>query len=424
MNDKLNYTEKKKQAVQKVKESLCNLFNDTELLYRFLDIECKRNDNFNGFSVRDTLLIADQYPQVSELNTIDEWNTVNKFVKKGEKGIILPDFDPRDGSTNRHLFDISQTRDYKKTTIPEPPTREPSREDLRALLANNQTRLATTDNPERTHGKPVYYDAERNVIVALKGISPLQLYQGLATELAHAEMSKSVNDYTRESYDTFAQMSGYLVCKQSHITPNTIIIDDNLNGLSSDAVKSKLETVRQAADNIQNEIEYYKTHGNDRVPRYVPHNKPNESTAVKSEDEQPPVQEEFNEQNYDSESKSENSPAEPAETEVSSAQTEDNDQSINIEYDEPPVDYYDESEETNNEPLPDTSEAYDAYSGKSQIMTERLEDVVVEGVTLAAAVNMAAENVGEHIKPSENEKTTVSTEKVKKSKSIDEMTMG
>lgn len=264
----MSYAEEKKKIIQKAEETLLSMFSNTELLYRYLDIE-SRIDDSEGYSVRDTVIIADQYPHITELHTVLEWNEAGKFLQKGEKGIVLPDFE---SESNKFLFDISQTKDYKKEPITEdPPTKEPSRNELRALLANNQTRLATTENPERTHGKPVYYDSERNVIIAMKGISPLELYQGLATELAHAEFARTQKDYTRQSYDTPSQMSRYLICKQNHIATGTVSIDESLKDLPVDEVQTKLEAVRNITDNIQNEIGYYIVHGNDRLKRYVPH---------------------------------------------------------------------------------------------------------------------------------------------------------
>lgn len=237
--------------------ALSRIFKDLKLFEEFLNVMSKFD-----YSVRDTLLIADQSPQITQLKTFEEWNSGGQKINKGEKGITLPD---RDNGKNV-WFDISQTN-APVPNIGSEKDRTP-KEKLRSLLSNNRVRILTVSKPEHTKGRPAYFDPEYKVIF-LDRTAPFEaLYPALAEELAHADLYRhNADNYKRADCETVAKMSSYIICKQNNMKPNTVTVSKDLKDLPEEQAETVLDSVKFVSDEIKSNIEYYYANGKDKFER-------------------------------------------------------------------------------------------------------------------------------------------------------------
>lgn len=275
----MSFSDKRENAISVAKGALSSVFKGN-LVEHYLNIQ----SDFRDLSVLDVLYLAKTSPNERIYKSYEDWNNnENLKIVYDEEGTVFPQFgtgvyftrnqtEPKKGNhpdENKESKEKSSS-ETKKLSVYKPKINLTLREKMRALLANNQTRLGMTENLERTHGKAAYFDAELNAVIINKNSTPEEIYRQLAEELSHAEFAHSDRNYTREKYEPLAQMSAYVVCRQNAVQTEAITFPDDYKSLSDDEVSEKLEAVKSCTDSMTDNIDYYYDNGKDRQERYTP----------------------------------------------------------------------------------------------------------------------------------------------------------
>lgn len=106
----MSYRENLKFAKNLYDEQLKKIYQNSEEWKKYLDFA----SNFYKYSFAETLLIYGQNPNVTACATIEQWNSIDRLVKKGEKSIKILSDSP-DEVKLKYVFDVSQTWGNNKT---------------------------------------------------------------------------------------------------------------------------------------------------------------------------------------------------------------------------------------------------------------------------------------------------------------------
>jgi hypothetical protein len=198
--------------------------HDSESFRRYLDVQAR----FHHYSFGNTLLILSQRPDATNVAGFKAWRKLNRFVKKGEKGIaiVVPhvrktsEEESKDGEEARitgfgrgFVFDVSQTDGESLPTVDVPMLEGEEGQDLydrlTGLVATEG--LALERRPAEAMSPDVmgfYTPAERRIVV--REASPLQMVKTLAHELGHH--FTGLTDASRSEHETVAESVAYIVC--------------------------------------------------------------------------------------------------------------------------------------------------------------------------------------------------------------------
>ncbi|HKW87482.1 MAG TPA: ATPase, T2SS/T4P/T4SS family [Candidatus Acidoferrales bacterium] len=182
---------------------------------------------FHRYSLRNVMLIASQKPSATHVAGFNAWHKLGRFVKKGEKGIMIlapivrrknesaEQKDTDESSTAvgfraAYVFDISQTDGEELPTIGsvngEP--REYS-ERLAKFVAEQGIALWYSDEIAPARGT-----SAGGKITLLPGQSPAEEFATLVHELAHEMMHRDErrNGTSKRSRETEAEAVAFVVC--------------------------------------------------------------------------------------------------------------------------------------------------------------------------------------------------------------------
>lgn len=226
---------------------------------------------FHHYSFNNTLLIILQRPDATRVAGYNAWRKLDRFVRKGEKGIwILAPMiykadagdDSGDDTSKRVLrgfkpvpvFDLSQTDGQE---LPEICTRLDG-DDEGNIFAKLRTVAATLGfNVENTDELPEDVNGDCNFplhrIRVRSSNSPMQRVKTLAHELGHAILHEHNND--RPLGELEAESVAFVVCAASGIQSDDYSFGyvANWAGGSDEALKSIKASgsrIQQAADQI------------------------------------------------------------------------------------------------------------------------------------------------------------------------------
>lgn len=229
-----------KSIIQSMKKGIQE-YRNSDKYKEMLDNMAK----FYNYSYMNCLLIKSQKPDATYCGSMKFWNSLGRYVSKGEKGIkiLCPNFkaiqtELKDENGNTLLdkngnpkteeetilsfsvgntFDISQT--YGKELNVQ--LKELSGEGLgvsnlitvmQEISGVNQIKIKNV-----TNGAKGYFDTIRNEIVLKDGMSDLQMSKTLVHETAHAlvffdkELAKTMNI---EEHKIISESVAYVVCKR------------------------------------------------------------------------------------------------------------------------------------------------------------------------------------------------------------------
>jgi len=216
-------SEQIKELTDKAAEQLITALNAgrSEALTGYL----KAIGRFHRYSLHNVLLIASQKPDASYVAGFRTWNQLGRFVKKGEKGILIlapivrrkaENDDERDESTSiagfraAYVFDVSQT-DGKEL---------PQIGIVQGDPGQNRDRLRSFATAQ---GISVEYSSEiapargtssGGRIMLLPGQSPAEEFSTLAHELAHELLHRGDRrgSTSRRIRETEAEAAAFVVC--------------------------------------------------------------------------------------------------------------------------------------------------------------------------------------------------------------------
>ena len=255
--------EKTKALLEDLKEQVSK-FDDTD--YRnALDFIAH---NFRRFSFHNNMMIFSQKPQATLCKGFKQWKKLNRFVKKGEKGIAIffPTFrnykeeDPDTGEEIEktatlfyvgYVFDISQTEgedipelEALKIGIPENTDAEPFFKALPVVVNAFSLGFETDNTGEAggwTDGKKVVVNKESNHATAVNTV-----FHELGHALLHYGEDRAT--LSKEQKELEAESVAYVVTQHFGL-PSDSVAYLNIWGKSFDLMNS-LERIHKTAERI------------------------------------------------------------------------------------------------------------------------------------------------------------------------------
>jgi len=216
-------SEQIKEITDKATEQLVAALNagHSETLTSYL----KAIGRFHRYSLHNVMLIASQNPNARYVAGFHAWNQFGRFVKKGEKGIlILAPIIRRKAETDEdreaspsvagfraaYVFDISQTdgKELPQIGIVQGEPRD-YREDLFSFAAAQGVSIEYS--PEIAPARGI---SSGGRITLLPGQSPAEEFSTLAHELAHELLHRRDRRGTtsRRVRETEAEATAFVVC--------------------------------------------------------------------------------------------------------------------------------------------------------------------------------------------------------------------
>ena len=192
-----------------------------------LTVYLKAIGRFHRYSLHNVLLIASQKPNASYVAGFRTWNGLGRFVRKGEKGIMilapiirrkaLNDDEEREeisrpiaGFRAAFVFDISQT-DGKE--LPQIGTVHGDPQDYTARLRSfAETQGIAVEYSEEI--APARGMSSGGKITLLPGQSPAEEFSTLAHEIAHELLHRGDRrqNTTKRGRETEAEATAFVVC--------------------------------------------------------------------------------------------------------------------------------------------------------------------------------------------------------------------
>ncbi len=180
---------------------------------------------FHRYSLHNVMLIALQNPNASYVAGFHAWNQFGRFVKKGEKGILIlapvirkkveNDGDREEASSvagfrATYVFDVSQTdgKELPQIGMVQGDPRE-YRERLRGFAEGQGISVQYSDEIAPARGT-----SSGGRITLLPGQSPAEEFSTLAHELAHEMLHRGDRRGTtfRRIRETEAEAAAFVVC--------------------------------------------------------------------------------------------------------------------------------------------------------------------------------------------------------------------
>lgn len=181
---------------------------------------------FHRYSLYNLLLIASQKPDASYVAGFRTWNQLGRFVKKGEKGILIlapivrrkpeNEEDREEASTSvagfraAYVFDVSQTdgKELPQIGIVQGDPRE-YRERLRSFADAQGIAVEYSEQIAPARGV-----SSGGKIMLLPGQSPAEEFSTLAHEIAHELLHRGDrrSATSRRIRETEAEATAFVVC--------------------------------------------------------------------------------------------------------------------------------------------------------------------------------------------------------------------
>lgn len=281
--------------MEKLENGLADLFS-SETYKTYLNTMSK----FHNYSLNNTLLIAMQKPDAQLVAGFNAWKkNFGRHVKKGEKGIRILQPSPykvryeqekKDPDTGKvitgmdgnpvketveiekpgfrvaSVFDISQTEGKELPTLGIEELTGEVRQYDRFMEALAKTCPVAIKYEDIQGGAKGYYNLSEDYIVLQKDIGQMQTVKTLIHEMSHQRLhsieavkqtGEKKNSRTRE---VEAESVAYAVCQHYGIDTSEYsfgYIAGWAGSMEMDAVKRSLQTIRDTASGMINEIDGY-----------------------------------------------------------------------------------------------------------------------------------------------------------------------
>jgi antirestriction protein ArdC len=257
-------TMKKEQTNQLVDDALNDLAEaleqgKSEALSAYLSTMAR----FHEYSFRNVMLINSQRPDAVQVAGFHAWRKLGRFVRKGERGIVIvapmvlrgeKNADQGDEDTRLlfravHVFDVSQT---DGEPLPEPgtvsgdPAIHTAR--LKSFIADRGIRLDYAETLGGADGR-----SHGGRIEMLKGLTPAEEFSTLAHELAHELLhrGKQRKDRTHIARETEAEAVAFVVCQAIGLETSTAAQDYiHFHHGDKGTLSASLDRIQQTATTI------------------------------------------------------------------------------------------------------------------------------------------------------------------------------
>jgi len=257
-------SEQVKQITNKAIEQLIAALNEgrSETLTQYLGAIGR----FHRYSLRNVMLIASQNPTATHVAGFHTWHKLGRFVKKGEKGILIlaPIVRPKSQSVEQtetdesstpvgfrasYVFDISQTGGQELPEIGNV-NGDPReyRDRLGKFVADQGILLQYSQDIAPARGT-----SAGGKITLLPGQSPAEDFSTLAHEVAHELMHRDERraSTSTRSRETEAEAVAFVVCQAMGLETGSAA-QDYIQLYEGDAklLSESLESIRQTATRI------------------------------------------------------------------------------------------------------------------------------------------------------------------------------
>ena len=225
---------------------------------------------FHRYSLHNILLIASQKPNATHVAGFHAWHKLGRFVKKGEKGILIlapiirkraennPESEPDESSVAvgfraAYVFDVSQTDGQPLPEIGSV-NGDPReyRERLAKFIAEQGIALEYSDQIAPARGT-----SEGGKITLLPGQSPAEEFATLTHEVAHEMMHRDEHrsSTSKRVRETEAEAVAFVVCSAIGLETGSAAQDYiGLYGGDAKLLSESLEYVQRTATQILNAI--------------------------------------------------------------------------------------------------------------------------------------------------------------------------
>jgi len=225
---------------------------------------------FHRYSLHNVMLIASQKPSATHVAGFQAWHKLGRFVKKGEKGIlILAPIIRKKAENNRetepdessvavgfraaYVFDITQTDGQPLPEIGDV-NGDPReyREELAKFVAAQGIVLEYSDEIAPARGT-----SSGGKITLLPGQSPAEEFATLAHEVAHEMMHRDErrSNTTKRIRETEAEAVAFVVCSAIGLETGSASQDYiGLYGGDAKVLNESLEYVQRTASHILNAV--------------------------------------------------------------------------------------------------------------------------------------------------------------------------
>jgi antirestriction protein ArdC len=257
-------SEQIKELTERATEQLVAALNGghSEALTGYL----KAIGRFHRYSLCNVMLIASQKPNASYVAGFHTWNQLGRFVKKGEKGILIlapivrrkqqNDEENREetpasiaGFRAAYVFDVSQTdgKELPRIGIVKGDPQEPA-ERLRSFAGAQGIVLEYSGDIAPARGV-----SSGGKITLLPGQSAAEEFSTLAHEIAHELLHRGDRraNTTRRTRETEAEATAFVVCHAVGLETGSAACD-YIQLWKGDAqlLTESLAYIRQAASQI------------------------------------------------------------------------------------------------------------------------------------------------------------------------------
>ena len=225
---------------------------------------------FHGYSWHNVMLIASQRPNATHVAGFHSWHKLGRFVKKGEKGILIlapvirrkadnnTECEPDEtsvpvGFRAAYVFDIGQTDGQPLPEIGSVNGHPHEyRERLAKFIADQGIALEYSDEIAPARGTSL-----GGKITLLPGQSPAEEFATLAHEVAHEMMHRDErrSSTTKRTRETEAEAVAFVVCSAIGLETGSAAQDYiGLYGGDAKLLSESLEYVQRTATEILNAI--------------------------------------------------------------------------------------------------------------------------------------------------------------------------
>lgn len=258
-------SEKAKQLAENAIQNLIGALEagKSEALTAYLSTMAK----FHHYSFRNCMLIGMQRPDATRVAGFRTWKKLNRYVKKGEKGIVIiapmvirKDAEGGNGEEPLVLFKAAYVFDVSQTdgeTLPEPSvvTGNPNghTERLRSFASSHSIEIEYSDALGSALGV-----STGGKILLLKDLSPAEEFATLSHEVAHEMLHKDAahRSTSKKVRETEAEAVSFVVCQAIGLDTNTAAADYiQLYEGDKDTLFSSLDRIQQTASTIIEAIE-------------------------------------------------------------------------------------------------------------------------------------------------------------------------
>jgi antirestriction protein ArdC len=225
---------------------------------------------FHRYSIRNVMLIASQKPTATHVAGFHAWHKLGRFVKKGEKGILIlaPIVRPKNQTNEQtetdesstavgfraaYVFDVSQTDGQE---LPEIGNVNGDPREYRERLGKFVTEQGITLEYSQDIA-PARGTSSGGKITLLPGQSAAEEFATLAHELAHEMMHRTERRSTtsKRGRETEAEAVAFVVCQGIGLETGSAS-QDYIQLYEGDAklLTESLEHIQQTATRILNAI--------------------------------------------------------------------------------------------------------------------------------------------------------------------------